>query len=161
MKKMPNDESFERLVSRSIADMPVKITLPPGNSNFKVEYRLNSKSITSTVLVQQKPISIKPPSHLTPAGSRAWWALGQFWLAVNNYEGAIICAKTGLEELGDDYADPMAIDDTSMKLWVAEERIQKGHLSDGADMMLRILESRRNFTAEQQKNSPLNTAVFA
>jgi len=132
-----------------------------GNSNFKVEYRLNSKSITSTVLVQQKPMSIKPPSHLTRSGSRAWWALGQFWLAVNNYEGAIICAKTGLEELGDDYADPTAIDDTRMKLWLAEERIQKGHLSDGADMMLRILESRLYLYAERQKNTHLNTALFA
>lgn len=130
-----------------------------GNSNFKVEYRLNSKSMTSTVLVQQKPISIKPPS--VPSGSRAWWALGQFWLAVNNYEGAILCAKTGLEELGDDYASPMAIDDTQMKLWVAEERIQKGLLSDGADMMLRILDSRLYLYAERQKNNPLKTALFA
>ena len=69
-----------------------------------------------------------------------------------------VCAKTGLEELGDDYASPMAIDDTSMKLWVAEERIGEGHLSDGADMMLRILDSRLYLYAERQKNSPLKIA---
>jgi len=60
-----------------------------GNSNFKVEYHLNSKSMTSTVLVQQKPMSSK--AHLTPSGSRAWWALGQFWLAVNIRGGYHLC----------------------------------------------------------------------
>jgi hypothetical protein len=69
-------------------------------------------------------------------------ALGQFWLAVNNYQAAIICAKAGLEELGDDYTNPTAYDDTQMKLWVASERIREGHLEDGADVILRVLESR-------------------
>jgi len=102
--------------------------------------------------IQQKPMPITQPTELTRSGSRAWWALGQFWLAVDNDEAAIICAQAGLEELGDDYADPMAIDDTRMKLWVAQERIQKGHLSDGADMMLRILQSRLHLYAEQRKH---------
>ena len=68
--------------------------------------------------------------------------LGQVWLAANEAEAAIICAKAGLEELGDDYATGFVEDDSDLKLILAEERIQLGHLSDGAAMMLRVLENR-------------------
>lgn len=78
--------------------------------------------------------------NLKPASAPL--ALGQVWLAVNQIEGAIICAKAGLEEVGHDYAPLYIEDDTELKLLLAEKRIEKGHLKDGANMMLRVLENR-------------------
>lgn len=166
MKKMLNDDNFERLASRSILDMPVEIRLPVELvSGMQIawdnSFPRGQSQEQGGVLVRDNKDSYKwkagkagTSGSFIPNldGSRAWWALGQFWLAVDNDEAAIICAQAGLEELGDDYADPMAIDDTQMKLWVAQERIQKGHLSDGADMMLRILQSRLHLYAEQRKH---------
>ena len=105
--------------------------------------RLNSESTTSTVVIRQETRSnqVKPP-HVALAGSKVWLALGQVWLAANEPDASIICAKAGLEELGDEYATPFVEDDTDLKLILAEERIQEGHLSDGAKMMLRVLENR-------------------
>ena len=118
-------------------------TRPFAGSRVQVECRLNSESTTRTVLIRQEtvPNQAKPP-HVTFASSKVWLALGQVWLAANEAEAAIICAKAGLEELGDDYATGFVEDDSDLKLILAEERIQLGHLSDGAAMMLRVLENR-------------------
>ena len=118
-------------------------------SQVQVECRLNRKSTTSTVIIRQEPIAdqVKLP-HLVLAASRVWLALGKVWLAANEIEGAIICAKAGLEEVGDDYASYLVEDDTELKLLLAEKQIEKGHLKDkqalraGANMMLRVLENR-------------------
>lgn len=114
-----------------------------GESEVQVECRLNSKSTTSTVIIRQEAIAlqVKSPEQVC-AASQVWLALGQVWLAVNQIEGAIICAKAGLEEVGHDYAPPYIEDDTELKLLLAEKRIEKGHLKDGANMMLRVLENR-------------------
>lgn len=104
---------------------------------------MNSKSTTSTVIIRQEAIAnqVKLPQLVLPA-SRVWLTLGQVWLAANEIEGAIICAKAGLEEVGDDYATFFVEDDTELKLLLAKKRIEKGHLKDGANMMLRVLQNR-------------------
>ena len=165
MKKTANHKSFFEITSRefNLTDAPAEITLPIelvkgilGKPPVYAGCRLSSESTTRTIVIRQELISSQLP-HLTLAGSRAWLALAQLWLAANDYEGAITCAKAGLEELGDDdYASPKVYDDTKMKLWLAQERIQEGHLADGADMMLRILHTRLNLYAQQHQNGLLN-----
>ena len=86
--------------------------------------------------------------HLVLAESKVWLALGQIWLATNDMEAALTCAKAGLEELGDEYAPFLVEDDTDLKLFLAEGRIEKGHLNEGAELMLRALETRISLYAE-------------
>lgn len=126
-----------------------------GKPPVYAECRLSSESTTRTIVIRQELISSQLP-HLTLAGSRVWLALAQLWFAANDYEGAITCAKAGLEELGDDYASPKVYDDTKMKLWLAQQRIQEGHLADGADIMLRILHTRLNLYTQQDQKGFLN-----
>ena len=111
-------------------------------SRVQVECRLNSDSTASTVIIRQKTIPSKQSPHQRLTGSKVLSALAQVWLAANEPEAAIICAKAGVEELGDDYASPFIEDDTDLKLILAEERIEDGYPSSGAEMMLRVLENR-------------------
>ena len=80
--------------------------------------------------------------HLKLAGSRAWLTLGEQRLTVQDWTGAIACARAGLEELGQRYAPPTVADDTELKLSAAELRLREGHAQDAATVMLRILNER-------------------
>lgn len=86
-----------------------------------------------TVMLRQKMMSEKRPSHDAP--SQDWLALGKAKQATKDVEGAIACALAGLVELGSAYIVPLIRDETEIKLLVAEERLQEGHLEDGAQMM--------------------------
>lgn len=126
----------------------------------QVENRSNSESAIDTVILRQKTRSSKQSSHLPLAPSQDWLALGKAKLATKDVEGAIACAQAGLEELGSAYMVPLIRDDTEIKLLVAEERLQEGHLEDGAQMMLRILESRLLLYAAQRKTLGMEEAVW-
>lgn len=118
-------------------------------SSIQLECRLNGKSTTSTMVIGQEITSNEPKlPHITLAESKVWLALGEIWLATNDLEAALTCAKTGLEELGDEYAPFLVEDDTDLKLFLAEGRIEKGYLNEAAELMLRALETRILLYAE-------------
>lgn len=107
---------------------------------IRVERKHEGQSAPGQVVVRWAGLldTIKLP-HAHFAGARAWLALGEKLLAEKDWNGAIACARAGLEELGSDYASPMAVDDTGLKLHAADDRIQNGYLEDGASIMLRML----------------------
>jgi hypothetical protein len=127
-----------------------------GEWTIKVECRLDTHSATGTVVVRQKamPDRVKSP-YIALAASRAWLVLGQARLTANDVQGTITCARDGLERLGSDYAAPLVKDDTKLKLRVAEERIQEGHLDDGAEIMLRMLSTRISLYRELHQETVL------
>lgn len=117
---------------------------------MRIEKQWKGQSATGEVLVSAADAPGKASKEQeTLAGSRAWHALGRTFLASGDAEDAIACARHGLETLGDDYASPTVDDDTDMKLFAAEERIQEGHAQDGAEVMLRILDVRTRLFAER------------
>lgn len=88
-------------------------------------------------------------------------ALGQILLATNDFEAALTCAKAGLEELGDEYAPFLVEDDTDLKLFLAEGRIEKGYLNEGAELMLRALETRIFLYAELHQENISGSLSFS
>ncbi|BAZ32222.1 hypothetical protein NIES4074_47240 [Cylindrospermum sp. NIES-4074] len=121
---------------------------------IRVERQFQGESAVGEVIVKQEiaPNQENPP-HIELAGSRAWLALGERRLAVKDIAAAISCAQAGLDELGSDYASPLIVDDTKMKLLIAEERIQEGHAEDGAKIMLRMLNTRTELYRNLHKSS--------
>lgn len=113
-----------------------------------------SDSATGEVMVEQKtPPDRRNPPHAALAGSRAWLALGEKRLAAHDAKGAVACAQAGLDELGSGYASPLVVDDTSMKLLAAKERIEQGHIEDGAKVMLRMLQTRTTLYAKRHQDT--------
>ncbi|MGB0384550.1 MAG: hypothetical protein ACPGWR_06970 [Ardenticatenaceae bacterium] len=125
----------------------------------QVENRSNSDSAIDPLILRQKMMSSNQPPHLSLAPSQDWLALGKAKLATKDVEGAIACAQAGLEELGSAYLVPLIRDDTEIKLLLAEERLQEGHLEDAAQMMLRILESRLLLYATLRKTLGMEEAM--
>ncbi len=70
--------------------------------------------------------------------------LGEKKLAAQDVEGAILCAQAGLDELGTDYTSPQTIDDTDLKIRLAQRRIKEGHARDGASVLLNMLKIRQD-----------------
>lgn len=105
------------------------------------EHSLKGRTASATVVVKQGTDGAT--AHRILAGARAWLLLGQEFQGAADTDAAIQCARAGLTELGEDYADPRnTIDDTGLKILAADERIQKGFPADGASVLLRMLESR-------------------
>lgn len=121
-----------------------------GERRVRVEKQWKGQSAPGEVIVRADEQPGQPGKEPeTLAGSRAWLALGRTFLASGDAESAIECARQGLEALGDDYASPAVDDDTDMKLFAAEDRIAEGHVQDGAEVMLRILDVRTRLFAER------------
>ena len=76
--------------------------------------RLASFSATGTVKLSQTAPEAAALQHLRLAGTRGWLRLGEQRLSAEYWRGAIACARAGLEELGDNYAPPRIVDDTSL-----------------------------------------------
>ena len=142
----------EDSVNQSEQTQPVLITkgATEGEWRVQVEKRWKDQSATGAVIVlaDEKP-SWPSKEQEALAGSRAWHTLGSSYLASGDPENAMACARRGLDMLGDDYASPMVDDDTDMKLFAAQERIQEGYLQDGAEVMLRVLDERTGLFAER------------
>jgi len=82
------------------------------------------------------------------AAARAWAALGRRRLAAGDADGAIACASAGLDEIDGLPIDDGVKDDTGLKLEAARERVQDGHRSDGAEVMLDVLDARSELRAQ-------------
>ena len=85
------------------------------------------------------------------AGAVASAKAGRRLLAGGDAEGAITAARAGLEEAGDVPPGLGVKDDTSMKLFAAEERLADGHAADAAEIMLDMLEQRAELHARAQQ----------
>ncbi|MFE4105184.1 hypothetical protein [Almyronema epifaneia] len=129
---------------------PVTIEATDANQwLIQVEQTLAEDSATGRVVIKQAaPPNAENPPHLALASSRAWLTLGEQFVDKGNFEAAIACAQQGLDALGSDYAAPEVEDDTDMKLLAAEDRIESGHLQDGASVMLQMLETRTELYQE-------------
>jgi hypothetical protein len=144
----------ENSVSQSENSQPALIEqgAAAGEWNVRVEKTWKGKSATGTVIVSadEKPGQLSKEQE-TLASGRAWYALGQGFLASGDAENAIECARQGIEAIGRRYASPMVADDTSLKLAAAQERIDEGHTQDGAEVMLRVLDTRTRLFADRNK----------
>ena len=80
--------------------------------------------------------------HERLGAARAWLEVGTKLLDGGLAGEAWASALDGLEELGEDYAAPTAIDDTTLKLAAAEEQYDEGNVADAASVALRVLETR-------------------
>ena len=89
-----------------------------------------------------------------PLGAaRASHQRGRERLSTGDAEGALAAAQGGLDELGDDYAGPAAIDDTGMKLLAAVDMAENGNSEGAARATLRVLENRIEMYAETHGES--------
>ena len=102
---------------------------------------------TLVVRADAAPAADAPAARL--AAGRAWLSLGRAAQAEGDAAAALACAKSGLGELGRDYRPPNVADDTSVKLIAADMRVQDGHLADGAEVTLRMLEIRLRLMAQK------------
>jgi hypothetical protein len=99
----------------------------------------------------------RDPAYAELAAARAWAALGRRLLAEGDAEGAIACARAGLDGIGPPPFDPNLIDDTKMKLFAADDRIEQGHAADGAEVMLDVLDIRSDLHARARDATLLPT----
>jgi hypothetical protein len=81
-------------------------------------------------------------THERLAGARAWAALGRAKEAEGVFEDAVAAARSGLDELGPDYATLGVIDDTDLKRRAGEAQYSRGRIDDAAYVLLRVLETR-------------------
>ena len=111
-------------------------------SRLEAVRRYASFSATGTVKLRKTAPEAAASQHSRLAGTRGWLRLGEQRLSAQDWRGAIACARAGLEELGDDYAPPRIVDDTSLGLGAARAQEDSGNLEDAATMMLSDLETR-------------------
>jgi hypothetical protein len=98
---------------------------------------------TGAVLLRQAPTPDGSSElHMALAGSRAWLDLAEQCYGMREWECAVACSYAGIEELGQEYAARVAIEDSELYLGYAKEQLQKGNNHSAATMMLRILSSR-------------------
>ncbi len=84
------------------------------------------------------------PPHALVAGAMAWSKLASDFLEAGDAEQALQAARKGIEELGEAYASPTVLDDSFQRLVGAEMLAESGRVSDGAAMLVSVLEQRIN-----------------
>jgi hypothetical protein len=82
------------------------------------------------------------PEYTRAAAAQAWLGLAEALLGSNDWQGAVSAARSGIDELGNDYARPPVIDDTSLKLELAETQLQEGKMEPAANLFVRMLKNR-------------------
>ncbi|QYK04374.1 hypothetical protein [Shewanella zhangzhouensis] len=74
--------------------------------------------------------------------AEVYWSDSKQAISDGDYETALSQSNQGLLLVGDAYSDPKAVDDTGMKLVLAEAAERKGELRHAAHLKFRALESR-------------------
>jgi hypothetical protein len=120
---------------------------------LSVSRSYNKNAATGQVVIKSphRP-NPKNPQHLILAGARAWHTLGVQLLGDGDATGATQCAQSGVVELGKDYALDGVCDDTGLKIHAAEDLIEQGRGSDGARLILRMLEIRLDLYKQLHKD---------
>jgi tetratricopeptide (TPR) repeat protein len=80
--------------------------------------------------------------------AEADFTLGSTLLSQGRYAEAITAFQKGISLIGSSYARPEVIDDTNMKLLLAEDSLRKGNAKVAATLFSRVLESRLSLLAE-------------
>lgn len=114
-----------------------------GEGTWRVQAELRVAELTASgaYLLHAQP-DREHPEHSGLAIAQAWRAMGEQQLAAQQADAALASARSGLDALGDDYAAPLANDDTDMKIYAAEDLIEQGEAANAAGTLLRALESR-------------------
>lgn len=85
---------------------------------------------------------LETASHLACTEATVYWKLGRILANQEEMASAINEFRQGMERLGNLYQSEDTIDDTGMKLVLAESAAKKGDLTTARNMLERILESR-------------------
>ena len=123
----------------------------PGQQRIVQTCTMGEQSAEGAVTHRQAGSEDSAPAHLGLAGARACSALAEKLLAAGNAEAAVAVVNQGSDALGADYAAEGTKDSTELKWMLADERIQDGALADGAQSLLRVLQSRIAMYAEQHQ----------
>jgi hypothetical protein len=91
--------------------------------------------------------------HERLAGARAWLGLVEQALAEGDPGAAVGAARAGLDELGEEYAPDGVEDDTTLKVYAAEELVGEGDAEGGARMLLDLLRERAALYAERHRDA--------
>lgn len=121
----------------------------PGEWAVRAQQEAGGEVGIGEVIVRLPSLPLGEPPHGALARARAWIALGDARLSAGDLDGAIACARAGLEALGPHYAGPDVSDDTGLKLMMAEERLVARQISDAANIMMRMLRARASLYAEK------------
>jgi hypothetical protein len=92
-------------------------------------------------------------SHERLAGARAWLGLTEQALAEGDPGAAVGAAQAGLDELGEEYAPDGVEDDTTLKVYAADELVADGDAEGGARMLLDLLRERAALYAERYRDA--------
>jgi hypothetical protein len=74
---------------------------------------------------------------------------GKAWQEGERFEAAIRDFRNGLEVIGEEYASPEVIDDTSMKFMLSQTQIRDRQYEQAAAVLERVLETRLNLFAKK------------
>jgi hypothetical protein len=122
---------------------------------IRVERERGENSASGQViLVQDTAPTAEGAPHLSLAGARAWLALAQARQSHNDIDSAIASARAGIEELGRHNYSPLRVkEDTSLRINMADDLIERGHLPEAARMLIDSLETRIKLYVRLYSNS--------
>jgi hypothetical protein len=132
---------------------------PYGAGTFIVYARrvCSGQSVSEQVIVRHSgEVDPERLPHIQLAASRAWLRLGQRLLGQRDADGAVTCARGGLEELGKDYGAKSKegvtlSDDSDTRIRSAETIIAAGRASVGAETLLGVLSLRISIYTRQRQ----------
>lgn len=123
---------------------PVERVESVGADRWRVLVRRShaGKTGDGSVVVQGAHIDPRDPPHVELAAARAWLEVAASFANAGEADAAAAAARSGLDELGREYAPPMIKDDTSLRVAAAEHLIKQGRTADAAPMLVNALETR-------------------
>ena len=74
--------------------------------------------------------------------AQRWLGTSRQRLDAGAVDEALAAARSGIAELGNDYAGPDVDDDTELKALAAEDQLEQGNPAAAATLLQRVLESR-------------------
>jgi hypothetical protein len=132
---------------------PVVEEQSAGTWTVRVDRALQDRHATGAVVTTTAPTADQPAPHWNLAAGQAWSQVASSSLEAGDADAAIEAARKGLEELGERYRPRRVKDDTALRIAAADERIAAGARSDGARMLIGILEQRMAMYAERNAST--------
>jgi hypothetical protein len=110
------------------------------NAKFekKVEWSTKSESALQTEIRRRIEIF----GHIACTEAISYWKWAKNAFGINHKNDAISLLKLGIKALGDKYQNEGLVDDTGMKLIIAEENFKNGKIDDSYWVYKRVLEAR-------------------
>lgn len=126
---------------------------PPERWLIRACRSAGGETAEGSVLVRAGAAPDPTHPHARLAGARAWLALAESFEGRTRWADAAASARSGLDELGHEYAGPGVEDDTPLNVLSAEEMLAEGRTADGASGLLEILHERLGLYAELHEGS--------